>query len=172
MPEDILAQHLLLPEMKLLGVRKVALGVDLVVEMTSRMEVCPKCATPSRSVYDRRWVLIKDEPLRKNQVRFRICKRRFSCSKCKLPFTEPIGGVVKGKRTTDRLARAVQKACEQYVDLKRVRSHFRVSGGYVYAAPYRHLERKQREKRSDWPERVGIDEHFFKRGRALRGGVS
>jgi transposase len=130
------------------------------------MSFC-KCATRSWSVYDRRWVVMKDEPLRKNEVRFRIRKRRFMCGACRLPFTEPVPGVLKGKRTTERYASAVQRACENYIDLKRVRDHFRCSGGYLYEALYRHLKKKLRQKRQDWPERVGIDEHFFKRGKGF-----
>lgn len=167
MPSDILTQHLLLPEMKLLDVEKSSLGVRFIVEMTSELEVCPKCARPSRAVYDRRWTVVRDEPLRKNEVRFRIRKRRFYCHECRKPFTEPVPGILKGKRTTERFASAVQRACEQYVDLKRVREHFRCSGGYLYKALYRHLEKKLSQKRRDWPERVGIDEHFFKRGKGF-----
>jgi len=55
MPEDIVAQHHLLPEMKLLEARRGAHGgLEFVVQMTSELEVCPRCATPSRSVYERR----------------------------------------------------------------------------------------------------------------------
>ncbi len=48
MPKDILVQQHLLPEMKLLRVAYGPRGgADLFVCMTSPMEVCPKCATPS-----------------------------------------------------------------------------------------------------------------------------
>ena len=43
MPKDILAQQHLLPEMKLIRVRKGPRGgVDFFVHMTSEMEVCPR----------------------------------------------------------------------------------------------------------------------------------
>ena len=168
MPEDIVAQHHLLPEMKLLETRRGAHGgLEFVVRMTSTMEVCPRCATPSRSVYDRRWVSIRDEPIRRAEVRLSIHKRRFACRPCGRPFTEPVSGVIKGKRTSERYARSVQQACEEYVDLKTVRRRFRCSGGYLYSVLYRHLELNQRMKRRDWPERVGLDEHFFKRGKGF-----
>lgn len=168
MPEDIVAQHHLLPEMKLLEVRRGAHGgLEFVVRMTSELEVCPRCATPSRSVYDRRWASIRDEPIRRAEVRLSIHKRRFSCRPCGRPFTEPVSGVIKGKRTSERYARAVQQACEEYVDLKTVRRRFRCSGGYLYSVLYRHLELKQRMSRRDWPERIGLDEHFFKRGKGF-----
>jgi len=168
MPKESLAQHQLLPEMELIRVGRGPTGAtDFVVQMMSEVEVCPRCATPSRSVYDRRWVTIKDEPIRRTAARLLIHKRRFSCRPCGKPFTEPVGGIIKGKRTTERYARAVQEACDDYVDLKTVRQRFRCSGGYLYSVLYRHLELKLRQRRSDWPERVGIDEHFFKRGKGF-----
>ena len=168
MPEGSLAQHHLLPEMKLVSVGQGPTGaMDFVVAMTSGVEVCPRCATWSRSVYDRRWAAIKDEPIRGRAVRLVIHKRRFWCRPCARPFTEPVGGIIKGKRTTERYARAVQQACEEYVDLKTVRTRFRCSGGYLYSVLYRHLELKLRMRRQDWPERVGLDEHFFKRGKGF-----
>lgn len=168
MPNDILAQQHLLPEMKLMTVRRGPRGgMDMVVCMTAEMEVCPRCATPSRSVYDRRWVVVRDEPIRRGETRFRIRKRRFMCRPCGRPFTEPVQGVIKGKRTTERYAKAVQIACEDYVDLKKVRERFRCSGGYVYSVLYRHLELNLRMRRRDWPERIGLDEHFFKRGKGF-----
>ncbi|MES1176940.1 MAG: transposase family protein [Myxococcales bacterium] len=64
------------------------------------MEVCPRCATPSTSVYDRRWVHLKDEPLRLRQTILSVHKRRFWCAGCRKPFTEPLPGVRKGYRTS------------------------------------------------------------------------
>ena len=90
-------------------------GVELYAEKVSDMEVCPKCATPSRSVYDRRWVTLRDEPLRGAHVMLLIRKRRFSCATCRRPFTEPIPGVRKGYRTTDRYRRRLLWACENFV---------------------------------------------------------
>jgi transposase len=168
MPEWSLAQQFMLPEMRLLRARRGPRGgQDWLVEMTSVMEVCPRCATPSRSVYDRRWVTVRDEPVRGAELRFIIRKRRFACRPCNKPFTEPVGGIRKGHRTTERFARAVLTACEDFVDLKRVRARFRCSGGYVYSALYRHLELKRRTRLYPWPERVGIDEHYFRRDKRL-----
>jgi transposase len=166
LPKDILAVQQLLPELSLLkqrvGPRK---GVDLFVEKRTPMEVCPRCATRSWSVYDRRWAVVRDEPMRRYEVRLIIRKRRFMCGPCGRPFTEPVQGIIKGKRTTERYARAVQEACDEYVDLKQVRRRFRCSAGYLYATYYRHLELKQRMRQGvEWGERVALDEHSFKRG--------
>jgi transposase len=51
-------------------------------------------AEPERD--DRRWVRLKDEPLRTRQTFLRVRKRRFWCASCKKPFTESLPGVRKG----------------------------------------------------------------------------
>ena len=38
---------------------------------------------------------------------------------------------------------------------------------YVYTALYRHLELKRCTRLYSWPERVGIDEHYFRRDKRL-----
>jgi transposase len=60
----------------------------------------------------------------------------------------------------------VMRACERYVDLKRVRLDFKCSGGWLYRAFYRQLELERRKRLYPWPAKVGIDEHFFRRGKS------
>ncbi len=134
---------------------------------TSAMEVCPRCATPSTAVYDRRVVRLKDAPLRGNSVDLRVTKRRFSCKPCGKPFTEPIPGVSKGHRTTQRYRRHLLWACKRFSDLKSVRQELRCSTSFVYKVLYEQLELQYRMKRLNvpWPKRIGIDEHKFKRGK-------
>ncbi|MNK01154.1 Transposase [compost metagenome] len=54
-------------------------------------------------------------------------------------------------------------------DLKRVRSIHKVSSGFIYKIFYSHIEVKLRERRDGfkWPEVLGIDEHFFRRGQGF-----
>lgn len=68
----------------------------------SEFEVCPKCATKSYSVHDRRWVKVQDQPIRGSGIYLNILKRRFRCPGCKKVFTEPVQGIQKGHRTTHR----------------------------------------------------------------------
>ena len=75
------------------------------VEKKTNYEVCPKCAVKSYSVHDRRWVEIKDSPIRGNGILLQIRKRRFRCPNCKSVFTEPVELVEKGFRTTRRYRR-------------------------------------------------------------------
>jgi len=168
MPKPSLALQVLLPETRLLKTRRGARGgLDFVIEKTSEMEVCPRCAAPSMSVYDRRWVIIRDEPIRKAEIRFLIRKRRFSCSPCRRPFTEPVNGIRKGFRTTQRYRRAIWDASEEFVDLKTVRRRMRCSAGLLNRVVYEQLELQRRTRLYDWPEKVGIDEHYFRRNRRL-----
>lgn len=87
MPHRQISRFLLLPELKLIQWTKVSLTTNYCeASKTSFVEVCPKCATPSRSVYDTRKVKLKDQPMRGKQVILLVAKRRFYCRPCKETF--------------------------------------------------------------------------------------
>lgn len=139
----------------------------------SDFEVCPKCATKSYSVHDRRWVSVQDQPIRGSGIYLRILKRRFRCPSCKKVFTEPIPGIRKGFKTTERYRRGIRWACENFKDLKSVQTAFGCSAGLVYKTFYEQLALKLRERENNpWPSRIGIDEHSWLRGRSGRSFVS
>ena len=139
----------------------------------SEFEVCPRCAVKSYSVHDRRWVNVQDQPIRGSGVYLRILKRRFRCPSCKKVFTEPIPGVRKGFKTTERYRRGIRWACENFKDLKSVQKAFGCSAGLVYKTFYEQLALKLRERKNNpWPTRIGIDEHSWLRGRTGRSFVS
>lgn len=167
MPSRILSQKVLLPELELRLVkwRRGKSTLNLIVDKRSTVEVCPKCATPSSSVYDHREVKVRDAPLRGKDVLLHIRKRRFSCKPCGKPFTEPVPGIKKGYRTTDRYEKGLLWACENFADLKAVRKAYRCSDGKLYQALYRQLELRRRRRLYPWPHTLGIDEHFFRRGK-------
>jgi hypothetical protein len=75
---------------------------------------------------------LKDEPLRLRQTILSVRKSRCWCSGCKKPFTEPLPGVRKGYRTTERYRPRVLWACETFSDLKSVRATYRCSSGLVH----------------------------------------
>jgi transposase len=157
---------LLLPELKLIQHLNPSKYRNYYrVDKESAFEVCPKCATPSRSVHDRRWVKVCDQPIRGSGVYLRIRKRRFRCPGCKSVFTEPVQGIRKGYRTTERFRRGVKWACENFSDLKRVSRAFNCSSWLVYKIFYEQLELKSRQRQYPWPHTIGIDEHSFKRGK-------
>ncbi len=166
MPEESLIRTLLLPELCLVSFRPSHhRGVEVVAEKRPKEEYCPKCATRSERGYDRRTVVVKDDLFRGRQVRLVVRKRRLWCEPCGKPFTEPVPGIRKGFRHTERYGRAALGACERYVDLSHVRRDFGCSAGWLYAALYRHLELERKKRLYPWPTRIGIDEHFFRRGK-------
>lgn len=168
MPWNNLSHVLLLPELELIAFKSTRYSwARYFVEKRSEFEVCPKCANPSRSVYDSRRVSVKDAPIRGQIVYLDIRKRRFWCKPCQKPFTEPVPGIRKGSRTTERFKRDVLWACENFVDLTRVQRAYRVSAGYVFKTLYARLEERLRMRQYPWPHTIGIDEHSFRRDRKL-----
>jgi len=164
MPEVNVAQNLLLPDlrfrsMKRIGFRELRIEAD----KQSAFEVCPRCASPSSVTYDHRTVRVKDEPVRAQHVEVVIRKRRLSCKPCGRPFTEPVDGIRKGARVTERYRRSLLRAAETYSCLKDVRSDYRCSSGFLYETLFSELERRRRTRLYPWPKKLGIDEHFFRR---------
>lgn len=170
MPQRHLSRFLLLPELKLTRWAKVGFATNLCeAKKISRLEICPKCATPSKSVYDTRRVKLKDHPIRGKQVLLTVAKRRFYCRPCKKPFTEPLAGVKKGRRTTERYRRGVLWASENFSDLKKVRREYRCSTWFVYEAVKEQLRLNLKKKLNyPWPRTIGIDEHFVSRKYGFR----
>lgn len=163
---DLSDNFILLPELKLLSQWSPGRYRNLYkAKKESAFEVCPRCAKPSSSVHDRRWVKVSDHPIRGAGIYLKILKRRFRCLDCKKVFTEPVQGVRKGHRTTERFRRGVRWACENFADLKRVQKAYGCSSWLVYKVFYEQLELKCRQHRYPWPKTIGIDEHSFKRGK-------
>jgi len=162
-----LTRFVLLPEVNFISSRKAGKAHTLIEgEKQSDFEVCPKCAHQSFVVYDRRNVLLKDAPIRGVSVKLRIIKRRFYCKVCKKPFTEPLPGVGKSHRTTQRYRKEVLWAAENFSNLKQVRKAYRCSTAFLYKILYEQLElRVSKNINYPWPKSLGIDEHFFKRTR-------
>jgi transposase len=159
-------KFILLPELKILTHWQSAkFRTNYKCQKESEFEVCPRCAVKSYSVHDRRWVVVQDAPIRGAGIFLKILKRRFRCPQCKKVFTEPVAGVQKGYKTTQRFRAGVRWACENFTDLKRVQRAYGCSSGLVYKVYYEQLERKLRErKNTPWPSTIGIDEHSFKKG--------
>lgn len=166
MPESRLANFLLPAEVKITG---FAGGNIWLCEKVSEAEVCPKCATLSKAVYDHRWVSIRDEPIRGSVIVLKLLKRRFFCKCCRKPFTEPVPGVLPKRRTTQRFKAAVMRACETYSDLSSVRREFKVSSDFIYGAYYEMLRlRRRMSEGAPWPSMIGIDEHSYGKNKQTR----
>jgi len=155
-----LTRFLLLPELKLTNFNYRSTDRFYRTVKESSFEICPKCATPSTKVHDRRKVQVKDAPDSGKSNYLTIVKRRFRCPKCKSVFTEPVQGIRKGARVTQKFERSVLWACENFSDLKKVKTAYKCSYKFIYTCYYKQLELKQREKmNTPWPKTIGIDEH-------------
>jgi len=162
---DYLIRGLLLPELNLKAVVRLSPSTRLwVTEKDRRGAVCPKCATLSLTLYDRRKIKLLDQPVQGKKIVLEVVKHRYFCKQCRRPFTEPIPGVIPGRRTTQRLRTQVYWACENFTDLKRVSRAYRVSPGFIYKAYYEQLSLRQK-KNNQYPfsSFIGIDEHAFGR---------
>jgi transposase len=169
MLEGNLTRFVLPDDLKLIAIRRFNKRYVWDVEkVRQKFEVCPRCATPSTVRAGRCSSTVKDEPLRGEELWLKIRKHRYFCKPCRKPFTESVSVVWPGRRTTQRLRRAVAKSASHFMDLDRVRRNFRVSSGFVYKVFYEQLETKLRERSgSPWPVVLGIDEHFFRRQRGF-----
>jgi transposase len=163
-------QLIILPELKILTHgQSNKFRYNYQCSKESEFEICPRCAVKSYSVHDRRWVNVKDQPVRGMGVKLQILKRRFRCPTCKKVFTEPISGVRKGFKTTERFRRGVKWACDNFKNLTRVQKANGCSAGLVYKIFYEQLEIKHREKKNNpWGTTLGIDEHTWKKRRGKK----
>ena len=135
MPSKDFSHQLQLPELKITGHKKTSKNFyqfDLL--KTSPFDVCPNCATPSKTVYDHVWIKPRDTLIRDKKIVLHIKKRRFYCKSCKRPFTEPVQGIKKGFRTTDRFRRHIMWCSENFSNLYAVERQLDVSSWLVHKA--------------------------------------
>lgn len=161
MPHERLARFTLLPELKFVSMKELRKGALIEAEKVSEFEVCPRCATKASSIYDRRWISVKDEPIRGKYIHLRIRKRRFWCKPCRRPFTEPVPGIGKRQRTTARFRRALKWACDTFESLKKARKYMGCSTNTLYRLYYQQLELELKRRQYPWPASIGIDEHRY-----------
>lgn len=168
MPLERLARFALLPELKFIRLYESLESGIFDAEKASEFEVCPKCAKLCYGIYDRRWVTVKDAPIRGRKIVLRIRKRRFWCSACKKPFTEPVPGISKGHRTTARFQRELRWACDTFESLKKAQRHMGCSTSTLYRLYYKQLELDLRKRQYPWPRSIGVDEHKYAKNREKR----
>lgn len=165
-----LSHFILLPELELVKCKYSDDGTNWYwVKKVSEFEVCPRCAVVSKTVYDRRIIHVKDAPIRGVAIQLKILKRRFFCKTCRKPFTEPVQGIRKQKKTTERFRRSLLWASENFADLKKVRKQYRCSNWLIYKSLFENLELNiKRHINYPWPKTIGIDEHFFSRSKGYK----
>lgn len=161
MSMDILTQGLLLPDLRFVKKEQKDSDFFIYCDKVSGFEVCPHCAQKCFSVYDHVTVTIKDEPIRNRHVYLKIKKRRFHCKPCNRIFREPVGGIYKGFRTSERFRRFIRKLASECMNLKQVTKTAQCSSWLVYTAFYQQLEMENKKNQYPWPKTIGIDEHSF-----------
>ncbi len=166
MLHENVTKDLFLPELKLLKIIKSpqAKYRIFLVEKYSDREYCPKCGLEAKTIYDHVTVTVKDSPIRNKNVILKIRKRRFLCKGCKSVFREPVQGIYKGFRTTQRYRKHLMWCCSNFTNLKRVAKVGDCSEWLVYKAHYQELKTEVKKYQTPWPKSVGIDEHSFIRG--------
>lgn len=135
------------------------------VEKESTREYCPKCATEATTIYDHVISTIRDSPLQNRNILLKIRKRRFLCSGCKSIYREPVRGIRKGFRTTQRFRNHLMRQSSNYMTLDRVARQNKVSDWLVYKTYFEQLDLEIRKFKSPWPKTIGIDEHSFIRNK-------
>jgi len=163
MSEKIVTQQLLLPDLRFVKQERVKNFRYIYCEKVSEFEVCPKCATKCFTTYDHVNVTIKDAPIRSKNIILKIRKRRFYCKSCKSVFREPVGGIYKRFRTSERFRRHLMWCASKFMNLKEVQKQGDCSAWLVYKAYYQQIELELRRTKSSWPKTIGIDEHSFLR---------
>ncbi len=77
------------------------------------------------------------------------------------------GGIIRGKRTTERYARAVQEALRRLRRPQDSQAEVSLLGGRTLQRPLPPSGAPPAPAALRPPERVGIDERFFKRGKGF-----
>lgn len=65
--------------------------------------VCPHCGSTHAWVHDHREQLLRDAPMRRKHVVFRVRKTRYDCKDCGARFEAPLSFAAKGKQMIKRL---------------------------------------------------------------------
>ena len=76
---------------------------------------------------------------------------------------EPVGGISKSKRTTQRFQASVCRAAELYPDLTSVWRSHKGLADTVYRATYAQLELNRKKRLYELPAAIGIDEHSIRK---------
>ncbi|MNL08254.1 Transposase [compost metagenome] len=156
----LLGNHL-----KLLSTKRYRRGVLWEVEKLRTKTPCLRCGSDQTVRAGKVTTTVREESLRGVSLWLRVHKHRIYCKSCKKTFAEPVAGIWPRRRSTQRFRKSVAQACGKMTDLSTVSRFYNVSHGFAYKVYYEQIEVKMREHitRNQWPEVLGIDEHFFRR---------
>ncbi len=174
MLNEHLTSFLLGNKLKLIANRSHRGGRLWEVEKLPEAVACLRCGSIRTVRAGRCSTVVREEPIRQEALWLKIHKHRIYCKDCKKTFAEPVAGIWPKRRSTQRFRKFIAKACEQSSDLLTVSRSLKVSHGFCYQAYYEQVEIKLREhqSRNQWPEVLGLDEHFFRRKDGITEFVS
>jgi transposase len=167
-PNCKFTNSLQLPELYFAGKKTQKNVQTFFLQKKSDFEVCPKCASKSSSIHDHVHITIRDTPLRDKRVVLSIKKRRFRCPNCKSVFTEPIQGIRKGFRTTERFRKHIMWATDHFRSIKDVTRQLHCSFWLVHKAYYEQLDLQLKKIQNPWATTIGIDEHAIRKSKNKR----
>ncbi len=154
--------------LKLISMKSIARGHVWEVKKINTQTQCIHCFSSQIIKAGKCTTTVKEEPIRHNNLWLKIHKHRLYCKACKKTFTESVEGVLHRRRTTQRFRKFIAQACGKMTDLTTVCRYYGVSNGFAYEAYYEQQEVKLRERlQQQWPEVLGIDEHFFRRKKGV-----
>lgn len=160
--------------LKLLSQKPISGGFLWVVEKIKSEQACLRCGSIKTVRAGKCTSLVREEPVRQMSLWLKIHKHRIYCKDCKKTFAEPVPGIWPKRRSTQRFRKCVAQSCGRMTDLSTVSRFYNVSHGFAYSVYYEQVEIKLREhqSRNQWPEVVGLDEHFFRRKNRITEFVS
>lgn len=126
---------------------------------------CPRCANQQPTLYDHYTRRFYDTGRDGSKRTIILKARRFKCPECSHVFREPIEGVSKWQRSSQRYRRQVAREYRKQVNNKTIAFEFGVSPSTVERIIHEQYQRKINEVLSyPCPTVLGIDEHSIHKG--------
>jgi transposase len=125
--------------------------------------LCPRCGTSSFHVHERTERVVRDLAWAGKPCYLVIPARRFTCWRCRKPFTETLQAIARLARSTRRYERYLFEQCRG-TTIQAVRRQERLGDKAVEGVYYRLAARAQVEATPPETHRLGIDEIAVKKG--------
>jgi transposase len=159
-----------LPNIKVVDVRLEPGNITFHVECVNGTASCPRCGTKCASIHSQTKKKVKDLPILKRKCFIMFQHRRFICPKCNETFMERLQWVDQHERYTSRYAEWVAEAGKE-LDVKKAAKLVGESYKVVERIVYYRSKELELPLYGNFPERFGIDEFSYKRGKKDYGVV-
>ncbi len=127
---------------------------------------CPQCSSSKLRLKAKRHRLIKHEPIGGRMTYLKLFSRKYHCLDCNRYFYQPLPGVGRYQRATERLKQHASKLHRNGISQKCLAKELSI-GSATIERWYHHCYQKEDAKASNrhCPRVLGIDEHFFGKGK-------